>query len=434
MIARIVFGITFIFSGFVKAVDPTGTAIKLTEYFTAFHLGFFLPLASLLAVVLAAAEFILGINTLLGLKARSTAVFDLLFMIVMTPVTLYLAIANPVKDCGCFGDALVISNWETFAKNVVLLLLAILLVRYNRRVKPVYTPAVQWLCILYSTLFIVAVSWIGLNYEPVLDFRPFRPGVNIPEGLTVPDNAPVNQYETTLIYEKNGEKRSFTLDNYPASDTTWHHVETINKLVSKGAEPLIADFTILDNEGENITDLVLDNPGYTFLLFSPNLETADDSEIDRINELYDYSVENHYPFYCVTASSADEISEWQDNTGAEYPFVFMDKTTIETIMRSNPGMMLLKEGTIYWKKSDRSLPDETLLNGRLDTLPLGQIHSYHPQRRLAFLAAVFILPLLLLYLTQQAVIALMNKIRLAKNKNRNNPPETGVAPDEGKNK
>lgn len=420
ILSRLIFGATFIFSGFVKAIDPVGSAYKFEEYFKAFGLDFLQPYALILAALLATFEFVLGVNTLLGSNRKATARFDLLFMVFMTPLTFYLAIANPVSDCGCFGDALILSNWETFFKNILLSGLAILLLKYNFQIRSIYNKEVQWVTVLYATLFSLSISWIGSYYEPILDFRPYKTGTNIPAKMEIPEDAPSNEYKTTLIYEKDGVKKEFTLQNYPMNDSTWKFVETINLLTKKGYEPPINDFTIVSDKGDDISDIILNHDSYTFLLFSADLKNADDGEINIINEFYDYSVDYGYPFYCVTASSPQEIAEWRDNTGAEYPFCFMDKTTIETIMRSNPGLMLLKDGTIVWKRSILSLPDESFLKEPLENIPaLNKMYPYNGKDRLIFLALAFFVPMLLLLLTEKTVAAVIRKIKAKQMQRRN---------------
>lgn len=416
IVSRVVFGCVFLFSGFVKAIDPVGSAYKFNDYFAAFGLSslniFSLPLAFLVA----AFEFLLGANTLLGSYKKATPLFDLVFMLFMTPLTLYLAIANPVSDCGCFGDALILSNWETFFKNILLLAMAVALLRYNTRVKAIYDDAVQGLASLYVVLFSFTISAVGSHYEPMLDFRPYKNGINITEAMTVPEDASGTKYRTTLIYEKDGKKQSFLLEELPELDSTWTFVKTINEEISKGYEPLIKDFSVLSQQGEDITENLLTDENYAFWMIAPSLKDADDNEIDRLNELYDYCAEHGYKFICLTASNAQESNEWRDNTGAEYDYAFADKKTLATILRSNPGIMLVKDGTIYWKSSSHSLPDEWKEGETLDKTNLGQIHTYNPQGRLLFLLLALTLPLLILFLTEKGVKLAVIKFREKRHK------------------
>lgn len=407
LLSRIVFGAVFIFSGFVKAVDPVGSMYKFIDYFTAFGLEWLSPLALPSGVLLSMFEFVLGVTVFLGLERRFAGVSAFLFMCVMTPLTFYLAVANPVSDCGCFGDFLILTNWETFLKNLVLLAMAYWLFRFNLRVGGAYNVSVQWLVVGFSMIYIYGIGWIGFTYEPVFDFRPYKTGIDLRAAV----RAGLDQeYRTTLIYEKEGRKQAFTLDDYPVHDSTWIFVEAVNEPVG-GEVQALSDFIVHDEAGNDLTDEILDDPDYRFLLLSPDLGSADDIEIDRINELYDYSVENGYAFLCVTASDAATIAEWRDNTGGEYPVAFMDKKAIATIARSNPAVLLLKDGRLVWKKSARALPDESRLTARLENISLGNEIPYTYKKRLLFLISIFAVPMLLLFLMEKTVMAVVRKIK-----------------------
>ena len=183
-------------------------------------------------------------------------------------------------------------------------------------------------------------------------------------------------------------------------------------------DEFIKDFMIISPDLGDVTDEILTNKNYQFLLLSSDIAKADDSEIDRINEIYDYALVHGYNFYCVTASSQEDIARWQDDTGAEYPFYYMDETAIKTIMRANPSMMLLKDGIIYWKRSASSLPDESVLTASLEKLSLGQIRIYNADRRIMFLALIYLVPMLILLLTEKTVAAIIVNIKNLRMKRR----------------
>ena len=419
VVSRLIVGATFIFSGFVKAVDPTGSAIKFEEYFVALGIDFLSPLSLFFGVILAAFEFLLGINTLLGSYRRLTSWLVLLTMCFMTPLTLYLAIANPGGDCGCFGDALILTNWETFFKNLFLLIPVLILVRYSSLVVGVYNKPVQWLTVLYSLLFTLAVAWFGIYYQPILDFRPYKVGMNLLDAMPKEN---VNAGEDYLfIYEKEGVRKEFSLEDSPMDDTTWVFIDRIKKESASKDEkkPLIEDFIIRSDEDDmNITQDILEDSQYTFLLLTPSLEKADESEIDKINDLYDYALAYGYNFYCITASSDSAIAVWQDNTGADYPFYKMDETTIKTIIRGNPGVMLLHKGTIVWKRLPSHLPDETRLNDKIENLPIGRVWKYDGSKNLGILILIYVFPMSVLLLTEKTVAAVIAKVREARKKKR----------------
>ena len=386
----------FIFSGFVKAVDPLGSFYKIQDYLAAFGIISWFPtyLPLLFAIILSSAEFCVGVFLFFGVRRKIASTLALLLMSVMTPLTLYLALANPVSDCGCFGDAWVLTNWETFGKNIVLLVAAMMAFRHRRMLVRFISVKMEWLVALYTLFFVFTLSFYCLDRLPVLDFRPYKIGKNIPEGMTMPEGAKPSVYESIFILEKNGEKKEFTLDNYP--DSTWTFVDTRTILKEKGYEPAIHDFSMIDlNTGEDITDDVLTDIGYTFLLVAHRIEEADDSNIDLINEIYDYSVEHGYKFYCLTSSPEEQIELWKDKTGAEYPFCQMDDITLKTMVRSNPGLILIKNGTILNKWSDSQFPDEYVLNDSLDKLELGKQKQENKLHTIGYVLLWFIVPLTL---------------------------------------
>jgi uncharacterized membrane protein YphA (DoxX/SURF4 family) len=394
---RVFLGVVFVFSGFVKAVDPWGSTYKILDYFTAFNLSFFDFTGIPIAFIQSAIEFAVGICLLLGVYRRINTFLALLIMLFMTPLTLYLAIANPVTDCGCFGDALVITNWQTFSKNLFLLAAAIILFIWKRKITPFFTHKSYSLVSLWVYLFILGVSVYCFTWLPILDFRPYKVGANIPQLMTIPEGAEQPVYETTLIYSRDGEPQEFTLENYPKNDESWTFVDSKPKLIKKGYEPPIHDFSIITEEGDDVTEEVLHNPSYTFLLITHKLEKADDANVDKINEIYDYAKASGYDFYALTASLPEKIREWTQNTGAEYPFCIMDDVMLKTIIRSNPGLLLLKDGTIINKWPENRLPNFTL-NKSLEDTDLGQIPKKHNVLNVLFLTLILLIPLVVLFL------------------------------------
>lgn len=409
-ICRFVLAVVFIFSGFVKAIDPLGFFYKIQDYLTAFGLISWFPgyWPLLFAVLLAAVEFCAGMYLFLGIRRRISSSLALLLMLVMTPLTLYLAIANPVSDCGCFGDAIVLTNWQTFGKNVVLLIAAVTVVWKWREVVRFISLKLEWILSLYTILFVFALAFYCLRNLPLFDFRPYKIGTNIKAGMEIPEGAKLSVLETMFVMEKDGKRQEFTLDNYP--DSTWTLVETRTVVKEKGYEPPIHDFSMLSiDSGTDITDSVLTDPGYTFLLVVHRVEEADDSYIDLINEIYDYSVEHGYGFYALTSSPEEEIALWCDRTGAEYPFCQMDDITLKTIIRSNPGLLLLKGGTILNKWSDSQLPDEYVLTDSLDRLALGRQKHVNDWYTMGYVVLWFLVPLVIVIGADQLFIVRRNR-------------------------
>lgn len=357
-ICRFLLAAMFIFSGFVKAVDPLGFFYKLGDYTQAFGMADWMPsfLLMFLAIALSAIEFVVGAYLLFGIRRRIATYSALLLMVCMTPLTLYLAIANPVHDCGCFGDAWVLTNWQTFGKNVILLLMTILVFWRRRLIIPFFSRKSAWLVSMFTIIYVLFLSFYCLKNLPILDFRPYKVGTNILQAMEIPED---------------------------------------------GTMPTINDFWITELEtGEDITYNVLENEGYTFLLVAHRIEQADDEHIDLINELYDYAADNDYGFYALTSSSEQEIEEWRDWTGADYPFGIVDDTELKTVIRSNPGLLLIKNGTIMGKWSNDNIPTEYHLTGRLEEIPMGQLQEINKFHVVGWAFVWYFLPLSLILLAE----------------------------------
>ncbi len=397
--ARLLLAVTFILSGFVKAVDPLGTQYKIADYLQAMHLGTAVPdfLTLGASVLLSAVEFGLGICLLFAIRRRLVSLLVLCLMGAMTLLTLWLAVANPVSDCGCFGDAVTLTNGQTLAKNVVLLICAAAVRRWPLEQMRFVSRANQWIVTNYSMLFILAVSAWSLYDLPLFDFRPYHVGANILKGMEIPEGADQPTFETTYLMEKDGKRQTFDIDHYP--DSTWTLVEAQTRQLTEGYVPPIHDFCISDRAtGDDLTRQLLEAKGYLFLLAAPHLEQADDSQFDRINELYEYACDHGYRFYGLTASDGKAIDRWRDMTGAEYPFFQADETVLKTVIRSNPGLLLLKDGTIVRKWSHNSLPQlsDEQANRPLEQLEIGRMPENSVPRKILDIVLWYVLPLFLL--------------------------------------
>ena len=393
---RFLLGATFVFSGFVKAIDPIGTQYKLQDYISAVGMGGIVPdIVTLLAsVALPALEFSLGVFVLFAIRRHLVSKILVAFMAVMTLITVWIALFNPVKDCGCFGEALRLTNVQTLLKNIALLAASVVVAWRPLRMYRFLSRSTQWIAINYTILFVLLLSAHCLYHLPLIDFRPYHIGMNIKKGMEIPAGAPQPEFETTFILQKNGVKKEFTLDNYP--DSSWQFVDSKTVQTKEGYVPPIHDFSIQKADGDDITDSVLTAKGYIFLLVSPHLEQADDSNFGDIDLLYEYCQERKIPFYCLTASTKKDIDHWGDITGAEYPFCFTDETTLKTIIRSNPGLLLLKDGTIIRKWSHNDLPSSSSLNAPLSKLSIGAMPSTSLGETIMKVVLLFFVPLILL--------------------------------------
>ena len=355
-VCRLLLAATFIFSGFVKANDPLGTVFKLEDYVHAMA-WFTLPDTFLLgcAVILAFFEFTLGVYVLFGIKRKATSGIMLAFMVVMTLLTVYIAIANPVEDCGCFGDVLILSNGATLAKNIVLLGAAVLIRRYYRLQKNFLGSAAKWLVAFVSLCSIIGYAVYCIICLPVLDFRPYKVGTNLREAVT--SSSGEEKFDVKIVYEKDGETMELSADDEDP-DSTWTYVET-RRTPIVAQDLATADFYVADADGEDITEDILYADGYTLLLIIPNLMNADEGCVDKVNGLYDYAHEHGWDFYCLTSSSDEEAQTyWEEHTGAEYGYCIAEERMLKTVVRGQPGLVLLHDGIIQKKWGNYNLPDE----------------------------------------------------------------------------
>lgn len=357
-ICRALIALTFVFSGFVKAVDPIGTQYKIHDYLSAWGLDAWNAdwLTLTASIALSTAEFFIGMMLLFAIQRRVVSRLALMLMTAMTILTLWIYISDPVSDCGCFGDAITLTNGQTLAKNIVLTAAAIIMAIWPLEMARLIRKNTQWIVINYTVVFILAVSGYSLYYLPQFDFRPYHVGADIKKGMEIPEGAEQPKFVTTFILEKDGQRKEFSLEEYP--DSTWTFIDSRTVQTKKGYVPPIHDFSITTvDEREDITEEIVADKGYSLLLVSPHLEQADDIHFDEINRLYDYAKQHGYRFLCLTASTEEAIGRWKDRTGAEYQFANTDETTLKTIIRSNPGLVLLHNGSIKGKWSHNALPD-----------------------------------------------------------------------------
>jgi uncharacterized membrane protein YphA (DoxX/SURF4 family) len=353
IICRIFIGLLFIFSGYVKAIDPVGSQIIFTEYFKAFHVSFFIPIALLFGVLLSTAEMLIGLCALLGVRMKETAWATLLFMVFFTILTLILAIFNPVTDCGCFGEAIKLTNWETFFKNVVFMVFTLGMFWQRKNYKSFASCRTEWITAGVLVLIPLILSIYSYRHLPLIDFMSYKVGANITE---VKNDSKPDVYDTFLYYEKDGKTEQFTLENYP-QDQSWTFVETKTLLKEKGYESPMVDFTIATLDGEYVTDSILNLPGYVFLLTLPHAEKASIKQAAQINALADYCLtQPDMHFFALTGSVDEQIEQFVLKTGAMYPFYNTDEKPLMSMVRANPGLMVLHKATVLAKWNHRDIP------------------------------------------------------------------------------
>lgn len=358
-ISRILLGVLFVFSGFVKAVDPMGSAYKFSDYFHAFGLDFLDSLSIPLALFLSSFEWLLGLALILGYQKKKVYWILLFFMGFFTVLTLVLAITNPVTDCGCFGDAVILTNWETFFKNVVFMIFVLVLFRSRNQAENVLQGRMeQWLLLtLFAGIF--SFSLYTLRHLPAIDFRPYDTGTFIPGEMEIPEGAPRDEYKTILFYRnlETGKTEEYTIENYPEDTVRYEFVTSESKLVKKGYEPPIHDFGIMDPYGMDISDELLSFQGYTLFMLIHDLAPVDDALLQQAESWHGLqALAPDFKFIPVTASTGDIIEDKKNSSGISYDFFGGDEIMLKTMIRSNPGFLLLKNGTIISKWGHRDFP------------------------------------------------------------------------------
>ena len=359
-LCRIIVGIVFIYSGFVKGIDPLGSDYKFTDYFNAFGMGWMNATTLFFSFALSLAEFLIGIALLFNLWVSRMAWGSLLFMFFFTPLTLVSALTNPVSDCGCFGDATLLTNWQTFWKNIILLLLAIMIFVYRKEYKSSLPLVGQFSFLALAGAGMLCLSVYCYRHLPVLDFRPYAVGKNITEGMRLPEGTEPDQYEVTLKYKnkQTGEVQSFTEENYPWQDTlNWEYESSSERLVKKGSITPIHDLVIEHPTLGNITEEILEDDNHTILAVAYNLTQSDVQYQPAINRLAEYAQEKGIRFYGLTSSSERDIETYKKRYHVPYEFCTADEIQLKTMIRSNPGVIILREGTILDKWAGKDVPD-----------------------------------------------------------------------------
>ncbi|MAZ28939.1 MAG: DoxX family protein [Cytophagaceae bacterium] len=348
-IARIIVGVLFIVSGFVKLNDPMGFSFKLQEYFSpgVLNLEFLSPFALGLAILLVIIEVIVGISLLIGYMRTLTLTLLTGMIVFFTFLTFYSAYFNKVTDCGCFGDAIPLTPWQSFTKDVILLVLILFLIINRKYILPLTSKFTRTVIIFFSFIACLAFGYHVLMHLPWLDFRAYKEGVNITEGMSVPEGAPEAVFKYHWKFNVNGEEKIITTTGaYPDSEGEFISVDT--EEVQKGYEPPIHDFSI-EKDGEDFTQKFLSEENL-IMVISYNLNSTEWNGWPDIKDKTDEALKKGYTVIGLTSSGASEVNELKQKQKLNFDFYTTDETALKTIVRSNPGILRLKKGTIIQKR------------------------------------------------------------------------------------
>lgn len=351
---RILLGVLFLFSGFSKGVDPLGTAYRIEDYFIAYGVDWMMPSAVFFSFLLNTGELLLGGLLLFNVKPRITAWLVLLMMTAFTLITLNDALNNPVPDCGCFGDALIMSNWQTFYKNIVIMALVLLMFTNRNRLSGSFRNATEWTLAVGLAALFITFQFLNFINLPIMDFRSWKIG----NRLYVENPLPVKYYLTYRNTET-GETKEYLSPDYPYSDSAWMAKwEFVNQRTEDPNRLPGMDLAIITFEGEEVTGDYLQNPDYHFIVVAWDLKIADEKAFQQIHQLYQSAEENGYGFIVLTATLPDNIQQFLEaqNIPFDMPFFNADDITLKTIIRANPGLILVKDGQVIDKWHHNHLP------------------------------------------------------------------------------
>lgn len=382
-LARIVVGLTFVVSGWAKAVDPWGFIYKIEDYLTVWSIDVAREITLTGAISLSVAEFITGVLIVTGCWRRLSVMVAAGFMAVMLPLTAYIAIADPVPDCGCFGDFIIISNTATFLKNIVLSALVIYLLKYNTRVKGLYRHSLQWQTVAVSLVFVTTVSFIGYRYQPVVDFRPFKTGSVFPPASAEDDP------DVTFVYSKDGEEREYDIDNLP--DSTWTFVSRIDRTDATDDN----SFAVFDGYDDVTGLLVSDKP---LLLLVVNDPGAGYLYRSRLAMQFAALIEREGgEMVAILAADADGVEKWRNLAAIDTDIFTADDTSLKMLARGDTALVYIVDGHIVWKRNIASFSPD-LFDSANENVSLNEMSAVDDGGVNLRLSLLWIIAMVLIYL------------------------------------
>lgn len=382
-LARIVVGLTFVVSGWSKAVDPWGFIYKIEDYLTVWSIDVAREITLTGAISLSVAEFITGVLIVTGCWRRLSVMVAAGFMAVMLPLTAYIAIADPVPDCGCFGDFIIISNTATFLKNIVLSALVIYLLKYNTRVKGLYRHSLQWQTVAVSLVFVSTVSFIGYRYQPVVDFRPFK------TGSAFPPESDEDATDVIFVYAKDGEEREYDIDNLP--DSTWTFVSRIDRTGATEDN----SFAVFDGYDDVTGLLVSDKPLLLLVVNDPGAGYLYRSRL--VMQFADLIEREGGEMIAILAADADGVEKWRNLAAIDTDIFTADDTSLKMLARGDTALVYIVDGHIVWKRNIASFSPD-LFDSADENVSLNEMSAVDDGGVNLRLSLLWIIAMVLIYL------------------------------------
>lgn len=400
-IIRVLSAAVFIASGWAKAIDPRGFAFKIDEYLAVWHIAGILPdgITGIIGAAISIIELVIGFLLLTGSLRRAAPILALCMMAVWLPLTAYIAIVDPVPDCGCFGDMITLSNTATFVKNAFLVVLLVLCFKWRKAALPLYRPGLQWLIILLTVVYGISITFIGWNFQPLVDFRPY------PVGTTLNDGSVEMPY--TYIYSKDGVERRFTLDDLP--DSTWIFERAVVLPTSRPR-----GIAVFDGYEEVTDEIFGENPPHEMIVLVYSQPGLDDLLRSRMaNEIYEYATRRDIAMVGLVAASDAALEQWKQLARPAYEVYSASSVDLKQLVRGPIGMVFLRDGKVIWKRNFSTIPADLLSNDD----PFGSVYVFDDGRVALWLSGFFIFGLiLLLAISRLTTITIKPPGSLSKNK------------------
>ncbi|NNF02046.1 MAG: DoxX family protein [Bacteroidia bacterium] len=355
-ISRLLVGVLLIISGLIKANDALGFSYKLDEYFQVFGMPFLSSVSYPMAVGICILEIILGVATLIAYRMKIVTTLMLLLMVFFTFLTFYSAYFDVVKDCGCFGDALKLTPWESFGKDIALLILIVPMYLNRSKIRNLISQSSgNWV----MAVVLIMCFWFSYHtyaHLPVKDFRPYAVGNDILKGMEIPEGAPIDSVVMIFKYKKDGQDFEFTMGDFPKNIGDYEFVDRIDKVVKEGYVPPIHDFTMVDEDGIDQHEEILTESGYKFLLIAYDLEKTNVKAQARLSDFSVAAEKDGIKFYGMTGTTMENADNFRHENNIMFPYFNCDATTLKTIVRANPGLVLLKDASIVAKWHHNDVP------------------------------------------------------------------------------